>query len=382
MTRNVRAPFTLGVLCDLLEERWFSMDLVGDMLLERAAGMPDVRAERVRPRLPAPLARYAEAHGRSPFARWAYRASIGFGRYVEYPLQAWGARGRYDFFHIADHSYGHLALGLPAGRVGIYCHDLDAYRPVFEPERHGVASRALAGMLLRGLERAAVVFHSTLTVREQVLERGLVAPERLVHAPYGVGAEFQPEPRAEDAELAGRPPFVMHVGSLIPRKNPDFLLKLLLALGRAEPDLEFYKVGGAFTDAQRAELSAGGVLGRVREVRHLTRLELAAHLRATRALLLPSLAEGFGLPVIEALACGAPVVVSDIPVLREVGAAGVVVRKTDSVDAWCETVRAMARGEGPDRAQRLRVAAGYTWEGHARVVVGAYSGLAARGSRV
>ncbi len=371
-----QAPFSLGVFCDLLEERWFSMDLLGDMLLEQAALLPGVHAERVRPRLPAPLARFAEAHGSAPLERWAYRGSIAFGRYLEYPLLLLGARAKYDFFHITDHSYGHLALGLPPGRTGIYCHDLDAYRPAFEPERHGPALRTIASALLAGLKRAAVVFHSSLTVRDQILERGLVAPERLVHAPYGVAAEFQPEPRAEDAELRGRAPFVMHVGSLIPRKNPDFLLELLIAIGRAEPELELYQVGGTFTPAQRAELAAAGVLERVRQVPHMLRPELSAHLRATRAVVLPSLAEGFGLPVIEALACGAPVVVSDIPVLREVGGEAVVVRPTTSVEGWCEAVRAVLRGEGPGRGERLRAAGRFTWAGHARAVVGAYAAVA------
>jgi len=371
-------PFSLGVFCDLLEERWFSMDLLGDMLLEQAALLPGVRAERERPRLPAPLARWAEAHGSSPFGRWAYRGSIGFGRYVEYPLHLLAARRRYDCFHIADHSYGHLALGLPPDRTGIYCHDLDAYRPALEPERHGPGSRALARMLLKGLQRAAVVFHSSLTVRDQILEHGLVAPERLVHAKYGVAAEFQPDARAEDASLSGRPPFVMHVGSLIPRKNPEFLVKLLVAIGQSAPDLELYQMGGTFTDAQRAELAAGGVLERVRQFPHMKRPELSAHLRATRAVVLPSLAEGFGLPVIEALACGAPVVVSDIPVLAEVGGSGVVVRPTTSVPLWRDAVLDVARGGGPSRDERLRSAAPYTWSAHARTIIDAYAALAQR----
>jgi glycosyltransferase involved in cell wall biosynthesis len=372
----VFSPLKLAVLCDLLEERWFSMDLLGDMLLAEAARLPGVDARRVRPRLPRTLARWAEAHGTRPLERWAYRAAIGFGRYVEYPLAALGARGRHDFFHVTDHSYGHLALELPAERTGIYCHDLDAYRPALERDPNP-ARRAVARVLLAGLERARVVFHSSLTVREQILAHGLLPPERLVHAQYGVAAEFQPEPRAEDAALLGRPPFVLHVGSLIPRKNPEFLLQVLLEVCRAEPELEVFQMGGSFDERQRSALAAAGVEHRFHQFPHMKRPELSAYLRATRAVLLPSFAEGFGLPVVEALACGAPVVVSDIPVLREVGGAGVVVRPTDDVGVWRDAVLDVARGGGPSRDERLRAAAPYSWAKHARIIVETYVRLAA-----
>ena len=108
----------------------------------------------------------------------------------------------------------------------------------------------------------------------------------------------------------------------------------------------------------------------------MKRPELSAYLRATRAVLLPSFAEGFGLPVVEALACGAPVVVSDIPVLREVGGAGVVVRRTDDADVWRDAVLDVVRGGGPSRTERLHAAAPYSWALHARTIVETYARLA------
>jgi len=368
----------LAVLCDLLEERWYSMDLLADMLLEHAPRLPDVTLERVRPTLLAPLARAADARGEKPSERWGYRLGLGFGRYVQYPLHAFFERRRHDFFHIVDHSYGHLALELPAGRTGIYCHDLDAFKPVLDEPQGSPPARAVASTLLRSLKQARVVFHSSLTVRRQILEHGLVPEDRLVHAPYGVAAEFQPEPRAEDAELAGRPPFVMHVGSLIPRKNPEFLLELIVALCHARPELHVYQMGGTWTEARRARLAESGVLARVHQFAHMARPELSAYLRATRAVLLPSLAEGFGLPVVEALACGAPVVVSDIPVLTEVGAGAVVASSVDNLGAYRDAVLDVMNGGGPSREARLASAARYTWTAHARTIVETYAALASR----
>ena len=92
---------------------------------------------------------------------------------------------------------------------------------------------------------------------------------------------------------------------------------------------------------------------------------------------MPSEAEGFGLPVIEALACGAAVVASDLPVLREVGGAAVTYRPVGDVPAWAEAVtRTLADpGAAPPREVRLAQAARYSWAEHARVIAAAYARL-------
>ena len=134
--------------------------------------------------------------------------------------------------------------------------------------------------MLSGLKRARVVFHSTLAVRDDILEHKLLPAGRLVHAPYGVAAEFQPEKREEDAQLAVRRPFVLHVGSLIARKNPKFLLRLLIELCQARPELEVVQAGGTWNEAQRAELERAGIAGRVHHFAQLGRRELALYYRA------------------------------------------------------------------------------------------------------
>ena len=139
-----------------------------------------------------------------------------------------------------------------------------------------------------------------------------------------------------------------------------------------------FQMGGTWTDSQHSELERGGVLGRVHQFPYLARPELSAYLRATRAVVLPSLAEGLGLPVVEALACGAPVVANDIPVLVEVGGEGVVVRRADDVAAYAAAVLHVVDGGGPVREARLRAAARYTWAVHARTIVETYRALAGR----
>jgi glycosyltransferase involved in cell wall biosynthesis len=90
--------------------------------------------------------------------------------------------------------------------------------------------------------------------------------------------------------------------------------------------------------------------------------------------LLPSEAEGFGLPLIEALACGASVVASDIPVLREVGAEAVTYCPVGDVLAWAEQVTRLLADPvtAPPREVRLSRAARFTWAAHVRTIAEAY----------
>jgi glycosyltransferase involved in cell wall biosynthesis len=365
----------LAVLSDLLEERWYSMDLMSEMLIENADVLTDVSTERVQPSLPTPLGRLAVSNGNSPLQRWSRKLALGVGRYAMYPVEVLRKRQRFDWFHVADHSYSHLVLELPRGRSGVYCHDIDAFRPLLDESRATFPHRALSRTLLAGLRRARVVFHSTLAARDDILAHRLVPSERLVHAPHGVASEFGPDTTAEDGALVGRPPFVLHVGSLIPRKNPRFLAELLVALCTARPELEVVRIGPRFDLEQEDLLSRAGVLGRVRRHQDVTRAELASYYRAASALLLPSTAEGFGLPVIEALACGTPVVASNIPALAQVGKEGAVLCPVGDLVAWKDAVIAVLDGRGPGRETCLRVASDYTWRAHAKTILGTYREL-------
>jgi glycosyltransferase involved in cell wall biosynthesis len=363
------------VLSDLAEERWPSMDLVSEMLVEQAARLPGLEVERVRPALPSALAALAEIGELRGAGRWFRHLGLATGRYAFYPLEVLPLRRRFDCFHIADHSYAHLALELPARTTGIFCHDVDAFRPLFESGGHGFR-RALASLLLRGLRRASVVFHTTEAVRAEIVGRGLVSPERLVAAPYGIAPEFHPERRAEDEATLSRPRYLLHVGSLIPRKNPDFLLELFAAVRRRVGAIELVQIGGEWEPAQRAFLEREGLTPFVHQIPRAPRNEVAAYYRSAAAVVMPSISEGFGLPVIEALASGAVVVASDIEVFRQVGGSALVRCALGDLEAWCKAVEEVLLGRAPSRSERLAAVSKYTWEEHAATIVRAYAALA------
>jgi glycosyltransferase involved in cell wall biosynthesis len=367
----------LAILCDYPEEGWPSMDLVAEMLLREPAPLG---TQRVCPAFRRRLGRLPWL-GRRHLARNADRL---LNRFVYYPRHLRQCSGDFDAFHVCDHSYAQLVHGLPPQRTGVFCHDLDTFRCLLEPatQRRPAWFRLLARHILAGMQKAAVVFHTTAGVRLQIERHGLVDPKRLVQAPLGVAGEFSAEPAGAEplppavAGLDGRP-FLLHVGSCIARKRIDVLLEVFAALRARLPELRLVKVGGPWTGGQREQIERLGVAGVIVPLQDLTRQAIAALYRRAALVVVPSEAEGFGLPVIEALACGAVVVASDLPVLREVGGDTVVYCPVGDVPAWVAAAQRLLEepDSAPPRAARLARAAAFTWAAHARTIFAAYRRL-------
>lgn len=364
----------LLVLLDPPDEGWPSMDLMGERLVEALQRSPRLEVSALRPSLPR-IARRALRDRRA-----AFNADRALGRMVTYPLLAATRRGRSDLFHLVDHSYGQLLHALPPRRSGVYLHDLDALRPVLEPEvaPRGWAHRAFVRWLLTGLQRAALLFYSTEAVASELDRFGLFPRARKVRAPPGVSDAFTPlGPGQLPAELAGRR-YLLHVGSAIPRKRVDRLLQVFADARAVAPDLALAQVGGPWPEELRALAERLGVRPHLERFERLPQATLAALYRGSAATLVTSDGEGFGLPVVEALACGAPVVATDLPVLREVGRHAVLYARADDRPGWREAVRAALEGRAPAPAERARVAAAYTWAEHARTIEDAYLSLEPR----
>jgi glycosyltransferase involved in cell wall biosynthesis len=276
---------------------------------------------------------------------------------------------------------------LPRVRTGVYCHDVDAFRCILDPatEPRSPWFRALARAILSGLRGASVVFHSTLDVGLTLEGHGIVPRERLVHAPYGVAPEFDADPDAVDgsesvlARIAGRP-FLLHVGSELRRKRLDVLFDVFAAVRRHHPDLQLVQQGARLSPEHLARLRRLGIEDAVLQPPRLERRTLAGLYRRAAAVLVTSESEGFGFPVIEALACGAPVVASDIPVLREVGSEAVTFAPVGDVPDWSAKVRRVLSGGDPaSLSDRLARAKRFTWEEHAKTILDAYQRIEARG---
>jgi glycosyltransferase involved in cell wall biosynthesis len=371
----------LAVLPDFAEEGWPSMDLCAEQLIAGInSQLPgELRAERLCPPFRRRLTRIPGL-GSSALAVNADRL---LNRLRDFPRWAGQRRSDFDLFHICDHSYAQLVHRLPAERTGVYCHDLNTFRCLLEPEREPRPRwfRAMARRILRGLQKAAVVFHSTAAVRAEIERHGVCDASRLVHCPYGVAAEFTPAPTATKSPeikdllrgLGGRR-VLLHVGSCVPRKRIDVLLDVVAAVRLRLPDVLLVKAGGTWTAELREQIERLGLHPSVIHLPNPSRPDLAALYQRVSLTLLPSDNEGFGLPVIEALACGCAVLASDLPTLREVGGDAVEYLPVGAMPEWEQRVtRALTQPDTlPAREARLAQARQFTWARHARIITDAY----------
>jgi glycosyltransferase involved in cell wall biosynthesis len=225
-------------------------------------------------------------------------------------------------------------------------------------------------MIKRATSRANAIVVPTVAVAED-LARHAPGPATVVVIPHGVPDVFltDVEPAQVHATVVGLDlpdSYVLAVGTVEPRKGLDVLVEAMAK--PFAPDLPLVVVGprgwGEVDLAALAE-KHGLADGRLRVLGRISDTDLAVVLRRAAVLAVPSRAEGFGLPVLEALAVGTPVVHTDVPALVEVaGDAGVAVPRDDP-DTLAATLRAVLDDGAGTRARvaqgRLRAGA-FTWQ--------------------
>jgi glycosyltransferase involved in cell wall biosynthesis len=380
----------VAVICDFAEEGWPSMDLVGEMLCAQLESRhaETLSVTRIRPPFACRLSR-GNAAARGAHARFS--ADRALNRFFDYPRLIRRMRGGFDVFHVVDHSYAHLVHELAAPRTIVTCHDLDAFDCLLgkDGKRRSPVFRAMARRILSGMRKAARVGCDTVATRDALAANGLVSPARLVVIPNGVHPACSPTPdEAADTDVArllGADAGIelLHVGSAIARKRIDILLRVFAAAHREFPALRLVKAGGTFTGEQQKLARSLGVTDAIVTVPYLAPEQLAALYRRAAMVLLPADAEGFGLPLAEALACGTPVLASDIAALREVGADAVSYCPVGDVSAWSASLLAMLHeraGEPARWAERrawgVRRAARFSWAQYADRCAALYCELA------
>ena len=376
----------VAIVSDLREERWHSMDLIAEMLLLNLR-TPDSRvvdAIQVRPAMVRRVSRLPIVRR----SRTAERVDRIVNRLWDYPRWLAPQGGDFDLFHIIDHSYAHLATSLPRGRTLITCHDLDAFQGVLPASGGGsVVGRALGKRLIEGLIAARKIVCVSAATCAELLSYGIATADRVTVVPNGVhptcsvrsdtGADREAAKLLGPADVAY--PELLHVGSTIPRKRIDVLLQVFAALRSDYPGLRLIRVGDTFTYSQQRLISKLNLGGSVTVLPFVDRRVLAAIYRRAALLLQPSDREGFGLPVAEAMACGTPVIASDIPALREVGGDAATYCPVGDVARWAFDVSALLEERTRDTDRwRTRRAAGvaraqrFNWREHARRMTEVY----------
>jgi len=285
--------------------------------------------------------------------------TLGAGRLSAVKRWLW-ARSRQSFSEHLVYSPTHHGMPREIGQI-ITIHDLIALR---FPRQHPTQYLFFRHQMPKQLRGCRAVFTVSETSRSDIHDYYQYPLDRIFVVPNGVDRTvFQP-PAAD----VGREPFLLIVGAAYPHKNVEEVLENAAAWS-ARFKLVIASCRGAYRtrlDRRVAELKLSH---RVQFLDYVSLPDLVRLYQTCSAFLYPSKWEGFGVPPLEALACGAPVIASDIPAHREVLRDSAVFVPLGDSSAWHAALGAIG---GPETRHVPRSHAAldeYSWQGSARALV-------------
>jgi glycosyltransferase involved in cell wall biosynthesis len=265
--------------------------------------------------------------------------------------------GSFDVFHFSDWMY-------PPQRTGVRATTVYDLSPLHHPDWVAPLTARMHGRKYVEAARSCdvVVAISDYTARDVTETLGIPA-ERVAIAYPGVHARFSPD--GHRADLDG--PYVLSVATLEPRKNLSTLVDAFALVRARRPELQLVVAGAPVTWAEQ-DLAAEGV----RALGFVSDADLPALYRGASVLAYPSLLEGFGIPVIEAMACGTPVVASAHPSLDDAAGDAALRADPQSLEAIASAIeRALAENERLV-ALGLQHAGRFTWKACGEAHLAAY----------
>src|SRR6185312_6941522 len=307
--------------------------------------------------------RWIGQHGIGRFARRVLGAlnyrPINLNGHPAAPLDAWRLTralrelGNTDLFFSPGYN---TPLACPAPFI-FTIHDLSH---VYCPENSSPLIRLYYSTILkRNCHRAACILTVSEFTRMQIVEWAAVSPEKVVNVSCGVDSAYHPS-----GDVYGFPfPYLLCVSNRKPHKNE---FRIVEAFARAGMSQQTHLVfSGKASSALSELIAAYGLSERAHFTGTVPEERLPSLYRGAKALVFPSLYEGFGLPVVEAMACGTPVVTANVTAMAEVGAGAALLVDPTSVG---EIARAMELVVS-DAALRVELqkkglarAAAYSWE--------------------
>jgi glycosyltransferase involved in cell wall biosynthesis len=285
------------------------------------------------------------------------------------------SQSRRDGLDLVHHLHGVLPIvGHIPGVVTV--HDLQPFDMPgnFHPVKRAYMHRSVP----RSVRRARLVLTPSEFVRQGVLDRFDVVPDRVRAVPWGVDGPSAEVTVGEVQARYGLPRrWFVNNAVTWPHKNHELLIRAFAAVAAEEHDVMLVLTGGeAQAEEQiRAQIARSGLRGRVRRTGRIPREDMLAVVRGAVALTFPSRYEGFGLPALEAMSLGTPVLAGDAASLPEIIDGAGRLLDPDDADAWSAAMLELLH-DGDERerliAAGLQRATAFSWATTARDTLAAY----------
>jgi glycosyltransferase involved in cell wall biosynthesis len=290
---------------------------IGSYLQNLISALPDLRSNHTYSLLVAPndIQRIACPQ------EWT-KHSTPYKRYSLGELMLLGRQARRLGADILHEPHYTLPIGLK-GRSVVTIHDLIHLKM---PQFFSPAQRAYARTVIgHAVRHAGAVIVDSQKTKDDILEMFKVKEQDVEVIHLGVRPMFR---KLEDRSVVERflsaaelkRPYVLYVGNVKPHKNIPRLLSAFAQIRSQRDDLELVFVGGSCKEERGLAEQAQrlGIIGAIRDLHHVSDEELICAYNGAEVLVLPSLYEGFGYPVLEAMSCGTPTVVSTAGSLPEI----------------------------------------------------------------
>lgn len=310
-----------------------------------------------------------------------------YQRYWKYPQTV--KRQDVDLFHVIDHSDGHLVYWLRdvSQPVVVTCHDLiNFHQPenIENQARLPAISTAVWKYAVKGIRHADQIITVSDHTAKDVTNLLGVPSSYLKTVPNGFDAEFHPfspdriQAVRQKYQLMPKQFCLLHVGSNQPRKNVLTVLKVLAALCAEGLPVQLLKAGATFNSEQQSFIAQHQLADAIHYLGKPDKSTLVEIYNAANVLLSPSFYEGFGITILEAMACGIPVITSNVTSLPEVvGNAGILVNPVD-IAAMTQAVQRLIKDEFYRESliqQGLTRVQSFSWESTAEQVAQIYENL-------
>lgn len=293
---------------------------------------------------------------------------------------------RFAFLPLADRLFGNPQVYfspfypfLPHRRGALVLTVFDL-TPLTLPHCHLPTTVYVSSLTLLWAKRSKHLITFSETVKKQLVEWLGFDAQHITVTPLAADESFKPQPQERIASVRCRyglnEPYLLFVGTIEPRKNVITLLRAFAKIRHDFPHcLVLAGARGWYSEPVFAEIEQLGLQSRVIHTEYVPAEDLPPLMSGAEVFVYPSLSEGFGLPPLEAMACGTPVICSNAPALPEVvGDAAITVSPTD-VNAWADALTLMLKDADLREAFRqkgLARAKQFSWEKTARLTLTAF----------